>query len=356
MTSLTRLFAAGLVATITILTLNACERIDDKSSAGVTREVQARTHHEIGRQVYNFRCYYCHGYSGDAQTLAATFLKPAPRNFRDSRPEDLPREQMVNAITHGRAGTAMKGFGGTLTPIEIAAVADFVVEEFARAKAHNTHYHTPANGWREHERYKSAFPFATGKIALDAGSDTLSAEEREGKKLFMNACISCHDRAKVNTEGAAWAIRPVTYPPDFYLLAESGRVKENAAFDPHHAHEKAPKLRGLTNIEKRGERLYQQNCAFCHAADGTGRNWIGSFLEPNATDFTSAKFAATAKQKLAAVIADGIDGTSMPAWKHVLAEPDINAVAAYVLRAFPAAASPTRRGAAHPELEVVVKS
>lgn len=356
MTSLARLSAASVVAMVTIMMLTACERIDSNAPAAFTSEAQTRTNHEVGRQVYNFRCYYCHGYSGDAQTLAATFLKPAPRNFRDSRPEDLPQERVLDAITNGRAGTAMKGFGGTLTPVEIAAVAHFVVEEFARAKAHNTHYHTPANGWREHERYKSAFPFATGKIALDAASDTLSVEQREGKKLFMSACISCHDRARVSIEGAAWTIRPVTYPPDFYLLAESGRAKENPAFDPHHAHEKPPKLRGLTNIERRGERLYQKNCAFCHAADGTGRNWIGSFLEPNATDFTSAQFAATAKQKLVVVIADGVDGTSMPAWKHVLAEPDINAVAAYVLRAFTAAAGPTPSDTAHPEPGVVVKS
>ncbi len=37
--------------------------------------------HEQGRAVYNFRCYFCHGYSGDAKTLAATYLQPPPRDF-----------------------------------------------------------------------------------------------------------------------------------------------------------------------------------------------------------------------------------------------------------------------------------
>ena len=44
---------------------------------------------EAGRSVYNFRCYFCHGYSGDARTLAAEFLSPPPRDFTDTDPEAL---------------------------------------------------------------------------------------------------------------------------------------------------------------------------------------------------------------------------------------------------------------------------
>ncbi|MEQ1516842.1 MAG: c-type cytochrome [Usitatibacteraceae bacterium] len=329
-----RLVAVGIAA---LIALCACGQIDSTPPSTVAPSAAAQANHELGREVYNFRCYYCHGYSGDAQTLAATFLNPAPRNFRDSPPGDLPRERMIDAITRGRAGTAMKSFAGALSTQEISAVADFVLEEFTHRKEHNTHYHTAANGWRDHEQYRPAFPFATGQIPLDTSIDNLNAEQRQGRQLFMNACISCHDRSKVKTEGAAWAIRPVTYPPDFYLLAESGRAKDSNGFDPHHPHEKVPALRGLSKIEKRGERLYQKNCAFCHAADGTGRNWIGSFVEPNATDLTVLRNEIREKSQLATVIAEGVDGTSMPAWKHVLAEADIQAVAAYVTRAFAAA-------------------
>jgi cytochrome c oxidase cbb3-type subunit III len=340
--------AAAIFVVAIVLALGGCEEIDGTRAAVNQRNMQTRANHELGREIYNFRCYYCHGYSGDAQTLAASFLKPAPRSFKDSALEDLPRTRMMDVITHGREGTAMKSFAGILTPNQVSAVTDFVLDEFVRAKAHNTQYHTEANGWRDHERFKAAFPFATGKIALDAAIDTLSLEQREGRQLFMNACISCHDRAKVNTEGAAWAIRPVTYPPDLYLLAESGRAKEYEGFDPHHAHEKAPTLRGLTKTEKRGETLYQKNCAFCHAADGTGRNWIGSFLEPNASDLTSMRLGPEAKHRLAAVISEGVDGTSMPAWKNVLPEADIHAIAAYVTRAFSTAHNEPPRHRGHP--------
>lgn len=331
--------------TFALVAIAACEHGAIAPTPHVSKITQISTSHELGRQVYNFRCYYCHGYSGDAQTLAATLLHPAPRNFKTSSPAELPREHAIEAITNGRTGTAMKGFAGVLAKNEILAVADFILDEFTRAKAKNTHYHTDANGWRDHERYRIAFPFATGEIALDEINESLSPAQRQGKSLFMNACISCHDRGRAKTDGPAWAIRPVTYPPDFYLLAESGRADEHSGFDPHHTHEKPRSIPGLTKVEKHGERLYQKNCAFCHAADGTGRNWIGSFLEPNATDFSAALSSANDKAKLTAVIATGIEGTSMPAWKDVLTAADIDAVAAYVIRAFAIAGDVPQRTA-----------
>ena len=325
------LVAAYVVAAVA---LAACEQTANTATPNIALNAQTRQTHELGRQIYNFRCYYCHGYSGDARTLAATFLQPAPRNFSTTLPQDLPHARMIDAITQGRSGTAMKGFAETLTSREIAAVANFITEEFVHNKAHNTRYHTDANGWRDHDRFRIAFPFATGEIALDKPIDSLSATQQQGRQLFMSSCVSCHDRARVLNDGPAWSIRPVTFPPDFYLLAESGRTEEISGFDPHHAHEKPPTFRNLTRVEKRGERLYQKNCAFCHAADGTGRNWIGSFLEPNATDLTSGPIASKDEAQLNATIADGIEGSSMPAWKHVLTRVEINAVTAYVSRAF----------------------
>lgn len=327
----TLLIAAGIAL---VVSQSACERAGSATPAVATSRDHSRSSHELGRAVYNFRCYYCHGYSGDARTLAATYLNPPPRNFTATPASSLSREHMIEAITHGHAGTAMKGFGDTLTGNEIAAVAGFIVEEFMHAKAMNTKYHTEANGWPDHERYQIAFPFALGEIPLDVSIETLSEHQQRGLQLFMGTCISCHDRARVRSEGVAWSIRPTTYPPDFYLLAESGRTAENPQFDPHHAHEKSPHLGKLNKLERRGEKIYQQNCAYCHAQDGTGRNWIGSFLEPNATDLTSASARAKSRAKVVAIIANGMEGTSMPAWKHALTVAEIDAVAAYIHRAF----------------------
>jgi mono/diheme cytochrome c family protein len=40
------------------------------------------------------------------------------------------------------------------------------------------------------------------------------------------------------------------------------------------------------------------------------------------------------RARLATVIRDGLEGTSMPAWKHVLGPAEVEAIVAYVQRAF----------------------
>jgi cytochrome c oxidase cbb3-type subunit 3 len=82
-------------------------------------------------------------------------------------------------------------------------------------------------------------------------------------------------------------------------------------------------------------KLYQDNCAFCHAPDGTGQNWIGSFLEPKPRDFTSQEFTLwKAPDAFREIVRQGIPGTSMPAWRHVLSDEEIDAIIAYVGVAF----------------------
>ena len=114
---------ALVVGIVAIVALGACEKVADTAAVPVAKGVQLGADHELGRQVYNFRCYYCHGYSGDARTLAATFLNPVPRNFTTASPDELPKARMIAAIANGREGTAMKGFAGIISSNEIAAVA-----------------------------------------------------------------------------------------------------------------------------------------------------------------------------------------------------------------------------------------
>lgn len=159
---------------------------------------------EAGRAIYNFRCYYCHGYSGDARTLASTMLATKPRAFSQARPQDLPPARIEQAVRHGIAGTAMKSFAGLLREDEIAAVAAFVHEEFVVRRAPNTRYHTPENGWPAHERYEAAFPFARGELAIDAPEVSLQPRERAGRALFLSTCITCHDRGRADDAGPAW--------------------------------------------------------------------------------------------------------------------------------------------------------
>ncbi len=230
----------------------------------------------------------------------------------------------------------MMGFAGILDDEEISAVVDFVLTTFVKNKGENTRYHIPENGWENHQQYAIAFPFARGEIKLDTPWEALTPEQRRGKTLFMTSCITCHDRARVDQEGAAWESRPVSIPRGAYSHRKDDQQEDVVTgATPYARHEIAPVIENLTAQERRGEQLYQKNCAFCHAADGSGKNWIGSFLEPHPRNLTDRQFiSGMDRQKLLTAISDGLPDTTMPAWKSVLDSEDIEALAVYVERAF----------------------
>ena len=227
----------------------------------------------------------------------------------------------------------MMAFANVLTAEEIDAVVDFVRSEFMEHARANTRYHTAENGWPEHEKYAPAYPFALGQLSIDTVSDQLTSQQQLGKEIFLASCVSCHDRGKVNNEGAIWEARPLSFPRNGYshrlpkLDAESGA-------SPYAVHDQAPVTADLTPVERQGQELFQKNCAFCHAADGTGRNWIGSFLDQHPRDLTGQRVASLTTEQLFMVISDGIKETTMPAWKTVLTNDQIRAVIAYVQRVF----------------------
>ena len=316
--------AAGL-----LVALSGCD------GSGVDAPVAtAAAQHERGRQIYNFRCYFCHGYSGDARTLATTYLNPPPRDFTTAAA--LTPAQIAAAVREDREGTAMKSFRHLLAEREIEAVSAFVAAEFVRDKARNTAYHTAENGWPGHERHAVAFAFARGEIALDAPVESLSGAQREGRQLFLSSCITCHDRARVDDEGPVWSARPLSYPRMGFVPGQPNLPPVDAVSSAsvYAKHEVVPRIDGMTPLQSRGQALFQANCAFCHGGDGTGKNWIGQFMEPKARDLTQYTAQAMPMARLKHVVRDGLEGTSMPAWKHVLTPGEIDAVAAYVGRAF----------------------
>jgi cytochrome c oxidase cbb3-type subunit 3 len=259
MRGLTALLAAGLLA--------ACGPGDIAApAAGPAARL------EQGRAIYNYRCYFCHGYSGDARTLATTYLDPPPADFTRLAPGALTRDSVVTTLLHGRNGTAMRPFAGILTDTEMALVAEFIIDEFVARKAPNTRYHTVENGWPNHQRYRAAFPFSTGEIPLTRSWAELSVEEAYGKRLFLSSCISCHDRGRGEAEAIVWDARPLSYPRNHYDHANPPRPDAVTGASPYLLHERPLAVAGLTPRESRGENLYLENCAFCHAADGTGRN------------------------------------------------------------------------------------
>jgi cytochrome c oxidase cbb3-type subunit 3 len=288
--------------------------------------------HEQGRVIYNYRCYFCHGYSGDAKTLASTFLDPAPRDFSRTNPESLSRQTMTDIVRMGKPGTAMHGFSRVLADPEIAAVVEFVRSEFMLEQRTNTRYHTVENGWPDHDRYRHAFPFATGTIPLDLPWQQLNPDLTRGKQLFLTSCITCHDRAVVSDEGDIWSKQSVSYPRNNYSHSRIDAVSSASVYAKHDI---APRLENLSAQARGGKQLWQQNCAFCHAADGSGDNWIGSFLEPKPRNLSDARVMRfMTRELLLQRIRNGLENTSMPAWKNVLSDNQIQLIISYINEAF----------------------
>ena len=287
-----------------------------------------------GEGVYRFYCYQCHGYAGNARTLSATYLDPKPRDFTSETAATLPRERMLQSVRDGRPGTAMVNFALVLSEQEIEWVVDYVIADLLGNPAADEKYHSPENGWDNHERYSAAFPFVDGTISLEEPLDELTPAQRAGRDLYVSACVSCHDQPNSAGGEAIWETRAVSYPRRHYSHREPPLDAVSGA-SPYARHEVPTIPADMTEQQARGFELYQENCAFCHAPDGTGQNWIGSFLEPKPRDFTSRDFAlADAPDAMRELVKHGIPNSSMPAWRHVLSDDDIDAIIAYIRAAF----------------------
>ncbi len=288
-----------------------------------------------GEAIYRYYCYQCHGYAGNAQTLASASLSPPPRDFTSVSPDELPLERIVETVLNGRVGTGMVSFASVLDEADARAVAEYIRRSFMSDKRIDARYHSPENGWSNHERYAEAFPFIDGSIPLSTPWESLGETQQRGRRLYESACVSCHDQPNTGAGGdAEWAPRAVSYPRDHFSHREPNHDVISGA-SPYAQHDVPPEPAGLSPRALEGRPLYQDNCAFCHAADGTGRNWIGSFLEPRPRDFTDPEFRlARDENAMRQRILHGIPGTSMPAWKDVLGEHEIGAIIAYIRETF----------------------
>ena len=271
-------------------------------------------------------CYFCHGYGGDARTVAARYLKPPPRDFTAPAARRLNAQDMRRVVAEGKPGTAMQGFAHRLSQVQINLIVDYVRTAFISGKpmAAVTRYHSMENGWRDHaRRYGAAYPFVTGELSLATPPENLTREQTAGRILFLSSCITCHDRG----DGAiTFSPRPLSFPRNGVTPATIDTISGATLFAKHDVSPPA----APANLRK-GESLFQQNCKMCHGADGSGRNWIGQFIEPHAADLRDINnLSVKTRDALRARIGDGVPGSAMPAWRYVLDGDQLDAVASYI--------------------------
>lgn len=288
--------------------------------------------------------------------MAAEFLSPPPRDFTDSR--GLDPQTMAETIHSGRPNTAMKPFRDILSREEIEAVARYAYDAFARCRTVPTAYHTVENGWIDHrQRYEAAYPFVLGEIPVDRPDSGLDADQLRGRELYQRACVICHEKDRMReaadgergrahrhdgeagTEVAAnddGATDAAPASSSDIQAAATDSHEEGYGYGPGNGpHDRPPAIADLTPFEDKGEHLYLDNCAYCHAADGTGMNWVGTFLQPHPPDFTDPEVTAGyTNESIRKAILDGMPQTSMPAFRSVIGEDEVVAIIAYMNRAF----------------------
>ncbi len=242
---------------------------------------------------------------------------------------------MIEAVKNGKPGSAMMAFSKVLSDQEIAAVVYFIRQAFMLNSVKNTRYHSRENGWVNHEKYRDAYPFVSGEIPLSRDINTLTPSQRLGRALYLSACISCHDQINTPQPKEIWQPYPLSWPRNGVGPKDILNTDATSGASPYALHERIQPYQPATPQQALGQQIFQANCVLCHARDGSGKNWIGQFLEPHPRNFVQAGLRENySRQSLMESIANGVEGTAMPAWRYVLRDQEIVAVVEYLLDRF----------------------
>jgi mono/diheme cytochrome c family protein len=165
-----------------------------------------------------------------------------------------------------------------------------------------------------------------------------------GREAFAAACVMCHSTRYITMQPALTAEKweasvkkmrdtykaPVTDEqiPEIvkYLMAtkESGITTGWESQVVVTAPKADTKVSGHGDVA-RGEKIFAQNCASCHGADGKANTAGAKEQFPHATDLTTAAFS---KERLAQVIHHGVPGSAMPGYPN-LSSDDVASLIAY---------------------------
>lgn len=208
------------------------ERLSGGEIAGIVDYIRASFMHPpavaqgpSGQQLYKRHCAACHGDRGNGATWAHNSLNPPPRDFTaPAARQDLTRERMLLAVTHGRPGTAMMAFKGHLTEQEIDTVVDYVRATFLSGGG------TQAAGSAAPAPVPSAIapaeaplPVADMSLSLPHG---LVGDAGKGRQFYLKNCYVCHGEEGNGQGPRSSFIKP---PPRNFLAPESRQALNRPA-------------------------------------------------------------------------------------------------------------------------------
>jgi mono/diheme cytochrome c family protein len=145
----------------------------------------------------------------------------------------------------------------------------------------------------------------------------------EGERIYRTRCVECHGQDGTGAVPAARNFRDLDYvrgetPANFYAAVTEGRGEMPSYQDLLSSDERWDvvfyvwRLSTTTEILQAGQETYQDNCAACHGADGSGE-LLGS------ADFTDLRqMDELAPRDLYLTVTQGRG--SMPAWQARLSQ------------------------------------
>jgi len=316
-------------------------------------------------EIFRHSCAVCHGERGNGNGRASVNLDPKPRDFTQS--SNLTREAMINAVTHGRPGTAMMAWTKKYNEQQIAGVVDYIRGRFMlvalepRIEAGRGVYghfcqichgdrgqgvstaNTPRDwtvpknqGGLTRDRMISAVTQGKHGDTVTAGfADKLSAEHIGASVDYIRRVLlpNLAERDKDATPAQTTSNAQQNVPPPPAAAPAPATVPAKPVTTQ--ADMSLPLPKGLVGDVKLGEKFFMGNCATCHGKLGNGEGPRAYFLNPRPRNFhDDYSHTNLNRPSLFSVITTGKPGTVMPAWGKVLSEQEIANVAEFVFKTF----------------------
>ncbi len=165
-----------------------------------------------GKLLYAQNCAVCHGDHGNGGRWTAG-MNVKPRDFTSERGRALSRDTMLNAVTHGRPGTAMASFKDQLSAQQMGDVVDYIRLAFMALPEEIK----GLSGTYAHGKEAPPEPAKAEVTPVDMDApmpQQLSGNLAAGRDFYMGNCFTCHG---VNGDGQgprAYFIRPK--PANFF--------------------------------------------------------------------------------------------------------------------------------------------
>lgn len=295
--------------------------------------------------LYHNYCSVCHGDRGDGRSRASKSLVPPPRDFTSAT--NLSRETMITITTHGKPGTAMVGWKTQLNPQEVESIVDYIRTNFmkialdpALSQGRNvyTHYCVACHG-ESGRGLISANPqmgaqprnFVTEEARTTLTRERMIASITNGRPGTAMTAFS-NKLPAPDIEAVARYIREVLMEDLSSISGTSANTGRQQVSGVAWMDEPMPK--GLKGNLQRGKTFYLNNCFTCHGVKGDGQGPRAYFINPKPRDFLSSAASTFNRPMLFNAIAEGRNGSEMPAWNKVLNDQQIADVAEFVFRTF----------------------